>query len=85
MGVAGEEAAEDEAIEALRLAVGGEARVQVDGVGFDQEGEGGGVEFCAVRATGERKKEETGKTGEKERKKITQRRRVPRVAQRQKR
>jgi hypothetical protein len=33
--VAGEESAEDEAVEALGLAVGGEARIEIDGVGFE--------------------------------------------------
>jgi len=44
--VADEQAAEDEAVEALRLAVGGEARVEVDGIGFDQKGEVCWVESC---------------------------------------
>jgi hypothetical protein len=33
--VTGEESAEDEAVEALGLAVGGEARIEIDGVGFE--------------------------------------------------
>src|SRR5260370_29409410 len=72
--VAGEEAAEDESVKALRLAVGGEAWVEIDGIGFDEEGEGGGGEFCGSGAGEDRKKEETGKKREK----ITQRRREAR-------
>ncbi len=38
--VALEEAAEEQAVHALGLGVGGEARVEVGGAGFNQEGEG---------------------------------------------
>ena len=41
--VALEEAAEEQAVNALRLGVGGEAGVEVGGAGFDEEGEGGGI------------------------------------------
>src|SRR5215468_12234463 len=43
LGVAPEKAGKDECVEALGLAVAGEAGVQVGGVGFDEEGERGGV------------------------------------------
>jgi len=46
LGVAREQAGEDEAVEALRLAVGGEARVEVYGIGFDEEGEVARIEGC---------------------------------------
>jgi hypothetical protein len=68
--VAGEETAEDEAVEALGLAVGGEAWVEIDGVGFDEEGEGVGIELGGTGATGEAKKCDKEERG----KKITQRR-----------
>jgi hypothetical protein len=38
--VAANEAAEEEAIDALRIGVGGEAGIEVGGVGFEEEGEG---------------------------------------------
>jgi len=41
--VALEEAAEEQAVNALGLGVGGEAGVEVGGTGFDEEGEGGGI------------------------------------------
>ena len=41
--VALEEAAEEQAVNALGLRIGGEARVEVGGAGFDEEGEGGGI------------------------------------------
>ena len=53
--IAGEKTAENQTIEALRLAVGGEARVEINGIGFDNEGEVGGVGVCGTRA---RSKEE---------------------------
>jgi len=39
LAVARQEAGEDQAVEELRLPVGGEARVKIDGVGFDEKGE----------------------------------------------
>ena len=41
--VALEEAAEEQAVNALGLRIRGEARVEVGGAGFDEEGEGGGI------------------------------------------
>src|ERR1041384_1936090 len=56
--VAGQKAGEDEAVEALRLAIGGKARFKVDVIGFDEEGERGGVEFCGARARREEAKKQ---------------------------
>ena len=41
--VALEEAAEEQTVNALGLRIGGEARVEVGGAGFDEEGEGRGI------------------------------------------
>jgi hypothetical protein len=41
--VAGDEAAEEEGVDTLGLRVGGEARVERGGGGFDEEGERGGI------------------------------------------
>jgi hypothetical protein len=41
--VALEEAAEEQAVEVLGLRVGGETRIEVGGVGFEEKGEGGGI------------------------------------------
>jgi hypothetical protein len=54
--VACEQAAEDETVEALGLAVGGEARVEIDGIGFNQEGKVGWIEFWGAEAAGEKRK-----------------------------
>ena len=41
--VALEEAAEEQAVNALGLRISGEARIEVGGAGFDEEGEGRGI------------------------------------------
>ncbi len=41
--VALEEAAEEQAVNALGLRIGGKAGVQVGGTGFGEESEGGGI------------------------------------------
>ncbi len=41
--VALEEAAEEQSVKALGLRVGGKARVEVRGIGFDEKGEGVGI------------------------------------------
>ena len=54
--IAPEQSAENEAIESLRLAVGGEARIEIDGIGFDEKGDGGRIEICRMRAAGDKAK-----------------------------
>jgi hypothetical protein len=54
LGVALEKAREEEAVEVGGLAVGGVARVEVGGVGFEEEGEGVGTGRRVVRARAER-------------------------------
>ncbi len=41
--VALEEAAEEQAVDVLRLRVSGETWIEVGGIGFEEEGEGGGI------------------------------------------
>jgi hypothetical protein len=53
--VAFEEAAEEQAVDVLRLRVGGEARVEIGGIGLDQDGEGARIGVCAVRTCCEEK------------------------------
>ena len=56
MVVAFEKAAENKAVNALRLRIGGEARVEICGAGFDEEGEGRRIIGCWARATREEEK-----------------------------
>ena len=46
--VAREQSVENQAVEALRLAVSGVTRVEIDGIGLDEEGEGGRIEFLGA-------------------------------------
>jgi len=73
--IALEEGGEEKAVEVLGLRVGGVARVEVGGIGFDEEGEGRRIGM-GVRAAGERSNE-AKKQGSKEKAgtKITRRRR----------
>jgi len=65
--VALEETAEEQAVNPLGLRIGGEARVEVGGAGFDEESDGGGIALIAVGAAGEigRGKREEKKKREK--------------------
>src|SRR5262249_8353909 len=53
--ITGQEGGGDQAVEALRLAVGGEAWVEIDGSGFDDKSERRRIEFCGMRTAGKEK------------------------------
>src|SRR5713226_5937190 len=53
--VALQQAAEEESIDALRLRIGGKARVEIGGTGFDEEGERSRIGLIAAGAAGQRK------------------------------
>lgn len=54
-----DEAAEEQAVNALGLRIGGEARIEIYGIGFDEESDGVGIEFLMVAATDEKKERTT--------------------------
>jgi len=59
--VAFEEGGEEQAVEVLGLRVGGEAGVEVGGVGFDEEGERVGIGMVGMGAAWEKRSNEAKK------------------------
>jgi hypothetical protein len=56
LAVAFEEGGEEEAVDVGGVGVGGDARVEVGGVGFDEESEGRGIGVRWMRARDERER-----------------------------
>jgi len=65
-GVAFDEAVEEESGEALGLRVGAEAGIEVGGIGFNDESQGGGIKRCRAGAGGEKKNGEEKRDGNTE-------------------